>query len=106
MMELAGSAIRFTHPLFSSVVHSSASTAGRRRVHRQLAQVTSDPEERARHLALSAFGPDEQLGAGLEEAARVSPGRGAPDAAAELGELSARLTPSSHGESLARRSLT
>jgi hypothetical protein len=106
MIELAGSAIRFTHPLFASVVHSSASTPGRRRVHRQLAQVTSDPEERARYLALSAVGPDEQLASVLEEAALVSQARGAPDAAAELGELSARLTPSSHGESLARRSLT
>src|SRR4029450_7625672 len=105
MMELAGSAIRFTHPLFSSVVHSSASTAGRRRVHRQLARVTSDPEERARHLALRAVGPDEQLASVLEEAARVSQARGAPDAAAELGELSACLSPSSNGESFARRSL-
>ena len=106
MIELAGSEVRFTHPLFASVVYSSASTTARRRLHRRLADVMTDPEERARHLALSAVGPDEQLAAALEEAARISRARGAPDAAAELGQLSASLTPPGNSEFLARRSLT
>jgi DNA-binding CsgD family transcriptional regulator len=105
MVEAAGTGVRFTHPLFASVVYSTASAAARRRLHRRLAKVASDAEERARHLALSATEPDEQLAAALEEAADVSRARGAPDSAAELGELSARLTPSEDTQSLARRSL-
>jgi DNA-binding CsgD family transcriptional regulator len=105
MVDLEGARIRFAHPLFASVVYSSARTAVRRRLHRRLAEVATDAEERARHLALSADEPDKELAAALEEAARVSRARGAPDAAAELGELSARLTPSGDGACIARRSL-
>jgi DNA-binding CsgD family transcriptional regulator len=105
MVELEGARIRFAHPLFASVVYSSARTAARRRLHRRLAEVATGAEERARHLALSAVEPDGALAAALEEAAGVSRARGAPDAAAELGELSARLTPAGDGPSLARRSL-
>jgi DNA-binding CsgD family transcriptional regulator len=105
MVELDGVRIRFTHPLFASVVYSSAPTAKRRRLHRRLAEVATDAEERARHLALSAVEPDEQLAGVLEEAARVSRARGAPDSAAELGELAVRLTPLEDGQCLARRCL-
>jgi DNA-binding CsgD family transcriptional regulator len=105
MVELAGAGIRFTHPLYASVLYSSAPTATRRRLHRRLAKVASDAEERARHLALSAVEADEGLATVLEEAARVSQARGAPHSAAELGELAARLTPSGDGDCLARRSL-
>jgi DNA-binding CsgD family transcriptional regulator len=105
MIETAGTGVRFTHPLFASVVYSTAPTAARRRLHRRLAEVAPDPEERARHLALSASEPDEQLSRALEEAADISRARGAPDSAAELGELAARLTPPEDTQSLARRSL-
>ena len=50
-------------------------------------------EERARHLALSAEGPDEDAAAALGEAARAAAARGAPAAAAELAELAAARTP-------------
>ena len=53
----------------------------------------SDPEERARHLALGAEGPDAGVAGALEDAARFARWRGAPDAAAELAELARRLTP-------------
>jgi DNA-binding CsgD family transcriptional regulator len=105
MVELDGVRIRFTHPLFASVVYSSAPAAKRRRLHRRLAEVANDAEERARHLALSAVEPDEQLAGVLEEAACVSRARGAPDSAAELGELAVRLTPLGDGHCLARRGL-
>ena len=61
--------IRFTHPLLASAVCSSASPERRRQVHERLAAVVSDPEERARHLALSATDPDEAIATQLEEAA-------------------------------------
>ena len=51
------------------------------------------PEERARHLALAASGPNEEVAALVERAAVGARARGAPDAAAELSELALRLTP-------------
>ncbi len=53
----------------------------------------SDPEERARHLALAATGPDEGVASALALAAERARSRGAPPAAAELYELAARMTP-------------
>ena len=63
------------------------SSTGARREH------AIDPEERARHLALAATGPDEAVADALEAAARRAEARGAPPAAAELYERAARLTP-------------
>ena len=50
----------------------------------------TDPEERARHLALAAEGPDGEVAGALEGAARYARARGAPDAAAELAEQALR----------------
>ena len=55
--------------------------------------LTSAPEERARHLALAADGPDAGVAAALDEAARLARARGAPGEAAELLEEARRLTP-------------
>jgi DNA-binding CsgD family transcriptional regulator len=85
--------IGFSHPLYASAVYTSAPLVRRRDVHRELAEVVSDPEERARHLALAADGPDEYVADEVEQAARLARARGAPDAAAELIELALRLTP-------------
>jgi DNA-binding CsgD family transcriptional regulator len=83
----------FTHPLFGAALTASATLAERRAVHRRLAGVAHDPEERARHLALGTEGPDEAVALALEEAARAAARRGAPAAAAELLELAVRATP-------------
>ncbi|HVS10562.1 MAG TPA: LuxR C-terminal-related transcriptional regulator, partial [Planctomycetota bacterium] len=85
--------IRFTHPLFASEVYGALDEGGRRDLHRRLASVVSEPEELARHLALAATGPDPDVAAALAAAATHAYGRGAPDGAAELSELAARLTP-------------
>jgi DNA-binding CsgD family transcriptional regulator len=100
-----GEQIRFTHPLLASVVHSEASSGERRRVHRRLAAVVTDPEERARHLALGAAGPDAHIAAVLDEAARLAYSRGAPDAAATLSEQATRLTPAGEADEVARRAV-
>jgi DNA-binding CsgD family transcriptional regulator len=105
IVEMDGTRIHFTHPLLASVVYSQARVMTRRRLHRRLGEVATDVEERARHLALSAVEPDEELAATLEAAARVSRARGAPDSAAELGELCLRLTPPGRDEIQAQRSL-
>jgi DNA-binding CsgD family transcriptional regulator len=85
--------IAFSHPLYASAVYSSAPVARRRAAHRALAVMVADPEERARHLALAAAGPDEDVAAVVEQAAVGARARGAPDAAAELSELALKLTP-------------
>jgi DNA-binding CsgD family transcriptional regulator len=88
-----GGRIRFTHPLLASTVYERAGDEQRREVHRRLARLVADPEERARHLALAAEGPDELVAAELERAADAAFARGAAHAAAELHELALRLTP-------------
>ena len=93
MAEIEGARVRFTHPLFASAIYSSARPERRREVHRRLGEIAPNVEERARHLALSCDGPDEHVAAALAQAASTAASRGAPDAAAELAELAAALTP-------------
>ena len=97
--------IRFTHPLLASAVYASASEGRRRALHRQLAEVVSDAEERARHLSQSRTDTDEPVAAEIEGAARQAVLRGAFDAAAELFGAACRLTPAADRESLAQRTL-
>ena len=93
IIELEGDRIRFTHPLLQSALYAEVPERQRKRLHRQLALVVADPEERARHQALGADGPDTEVAGMLDEAAKAARSRGAPDAAAELLELAAKLTP-------------
>ncbi len=85
--------IHFAHPLFASAVYGAASPSLRRKTHRALAGVVSDPEERARHLALGSEGADASVVAELVAGARLAQQRGAPDRAAELTELALRHVP-------------
>jgi len=85
--------IEFVHPLFASAVYSAAPAARRRDAHRAVADLARDPEERARHLALAATGPDVGVALELQAAARHARMRGSPDAAAELTGLALRLLP-------------
>lgn len=93
VLEPADGTIRFTHPLLASVVYQSASADERRRAHGLVAQIVDDPILRARHLAISTESPDTEIAAALEDGAAVASARGAPIAAAELGEHALRLTP-------------
>jgi DNA-binding CsgD family transcriptional regulator len=93
VLELDGSNIRFAHPLLASICYEQAPVWKRRAVHRLLASAVSDLEERARHLALAAEGPDDAVASSLESAAEQAGARGAPAAAGELWELAAGLTP-------------
>ena len=94
VVELDESRVRFPHPLVASICYEQAPVWKRRAVHRALAGAVTDIEERARHLALAAEGPDAVVAAELEAAADQAAGRGAPASAAELCELAAKLTPS------------
>ena len=97
--------VRFTHPLLASAVQGSVSGARRRQLHRRLAEVVTDPEERAQHRAQAASTPDLQTAAVVEAGARQAALRGAYNASAELFEAACRLTPADRQEDLARRTL-
>ena len=84
---------RFAHPLLASICYEQAAIWKRRAVHATLAEVVTDPEERARHRALAAAGPDAGAASQLDEAAELAASRGATIAAGELSELAAELTP-------------
>ena len=105
LIELGDNRIRFSHPLFASAVYAATTVERRREIHRRLAEVVDDTDERARHLALGAEGPDESVASELENAARLARDRGAPQAGAEMGELAFRLTPAQHSEAAHRRRL-
>jgi DNA-binding CsgD family transcriptional regulator len=85
--------IEFLHPLFASAVYSASPAARLRDAHRAVADLARDPEERARHLALAAPGPDAGVVRELRAAARHARMRGSPDSAAELIRLALRLLP-------------
>ena len=92
LVSVGSGRVRFTHPLLAAAAYASAGPAERRDVHAALAAHVR-PEERARHLALAADGPDAQVAAALDDAAGLARARGAPAEAAELLEEARRLTP-------------
>ncbi len=98
-----GGRVEFTHPLFASALYSSLPEASRRRLHRDVAERATSPEERARHLALAADGPDEATAAALDKAAAAAAAHGAADVAVELAELARDLTPPGDIATLVRR---
>jgi tetratricopeptide (TPR) repeat protein len=93
VVEVDDTRVRFAHPLLASICYEQAPLWKRRAVHRVLAGAVGDVEERARHLALAADGPDAVAASELDAAAEHADNRGAPAAAAELYELAAELTP-------------
>ncbi len=105
IIELDDDRVRFTHPLLASVLFDDADAASRRKIHHRLARFVADPEERARHMALAATGPDGGTARALEDAARHAAARGAPEAAGALFEQAARLSPDSQRHDAFRRSV-
>ena len=103
VIELNDGRVRFTHPLLAAATISTIEPHRRRELHARLAGLGLDPEERARHLALSIDGPDAAVADQLEEAAERAALRGAPASAAELAELAARRTPHDDREARWRR---
>ena len=105
-LELDGDRIRFTHPLLAPVCYEDMPPHRRRQLHRRLADLDVDPEERARHLAIAAAGPDEGIAAALDAAAIHAHRRGAAQVAAELAERAIALTPPEALERVNRRRIT
>jgi DNA-binding CsgD family transcriptional regulator len=98
--------VEFSHPLFAGAVYERASRGRRRELHRELAERVADPEERARHLALAAEGPSEEIAAALDRGAEHAYRRGAPEAAGELAEHAMRQTPPDRARARWERCLT
>ena len=61
--------VQFAHPLLASGIVEATDARTRRALHRRIAEVAEQPEERARHLALASEGPDESVAAALAAAA-------------------------------------
>jgi DNA-binding NarL/FixJ family response regulator len=98
--------LRFTHPLLAAAARSSLTQDEARALHAGLALTVEDATERARHRALAAVGPDEDVAAAAEAAARVAAARGARSTAATLLELAVSLTPPDTAEQRRRRTLS
>jgi len=95
--------VRFTHPLMAATVYDAAPAAERRMVHRELADIVQDPEERARHLALTSPEPAEALAAALDDASARVARRGATDVAATFAQQALEFTPASDHDATFRR---
>jgi hypothetical protein len=66
-----------------------------REIHRALAFIVADPEARARHLALAAVGPDEDVAAALDKAARLARER-VPSVPVPVSDMSAAAYAATH----------
>ena len=51
VLAVDGDGVRFVHPLLAAAAYGRASPGRRRSVHERLAEVVTEPEERARHLS-------------------------------------------------------
>ena len=103
IISIDGERVRFTHPILAAAAYSSIADERRRQLHRAVAMLADDLEERARHLATATHGTDDQVATALEGAAEQAWRRGAPDAAADLLRLACRMTDPTDIEALALR---
>ena len=97
--------VRFAHPLLAAGAYERIPPARRRELHRHAAASAETIEQRARHLALAAPGPDPGVALTLDEAARSARGRGAPETAADLVAQARRLTPPDDHTNRSRRTI-
>ena len=105
VLEVRGERICLGHPLYGAVVAQGALPARRRALHHRLSGLVEDPEERARHLALAATQPDEEVVRLLDEGSAHARSRGAWAAAGELLERAQELTPPELAADARRRAI-
>jgi DNA-binding CsgD family transcriptional regulator len=92
LVRLTPAGASFAHPLARAAVLAGSDVAERAAAHRALASVL-DGDRRVWHLAALADGPDEQVAAELDDAARHAGGRGSAAAMSAAYERAAALSP-------------
>ena len=93
LVDIDGTSLRFRHPLVRSAIYQAAVTSRRRAAHAALAEVLAgQPDRWVWHQAAAALGPDEQVAAELEGAARRAVDRGAAEVAVATLERAAQLS--------------
>lgn len=102
LVERTGDTVRYAHPVFASAVYTAATPRERRAVHAGLAEGTRDIDDRARHLAAAATGPEELVARALDEAVMLARVRGATGVAAELAASALRASPPDSAKHRAR----
>ncbi|MBP2475797.1 DNA-binding CsgD family transcriptional regulator [Crossiella equi] len=98
-------ALAFRLPLAAELVRTEATSERLRAAHQDLAPVTDDPVDRARHLAHAHPEAEEDLAGTLTQAAGSARQRGLPSVAAELGVLAAERTPAGRPKAVLTRQL-
>lgn len=93
LLTVGGAAVGFTHPLLRTAAAAAVPIRERQKLHRALADLVRDPDERAVHLAAATRDPDESVADALDGAALRVFMRGAPDVAADLAARAVALTP-------------
>jgi len=88
-----GERARAAHPLLAAAARKHSDSAECRACHLELAEVVTEGDRRARHLALGTLYPGEGLARVIAAGAATAAARGAAREAAELGEHALRLTP-------------
>ena len=91
IVRIDGNRVVFAHPLLARGIYTHAGPARRRRMHRLLATVETQPELKARHLALGAASAEPEVLIALDEAADSAAARGAAAAAADFCDLAIGL---------------
>ena len=93
VVALDGDRLRPAHPLLAAAAKSGSRARDRRALHVKLADVSSDDELRALHLAMAAQLPEEALADTVAAAAAGASARGSAQQAVVLAEHALRLTP-------------
>jgi ATP/maltotriose-dependent transcriptional regulator MalT len=96
--------LRPAHPLLGAAALDALLPLARAGLHRRLAELVEDPEQRARHVMLAAGEPpDAETADQLADGAEAARGRGAVSSAIELADLAIRFTPPDLVKALTQR---